>query len=293
MKSVKRKIVYCNLNCLLYRCFKTLIQIIILLLLSLIFPHKSLALSVSINNTNPNVITNTDQIIDIEALVSGVSDDYYFRVGMKQGSKYIGYSANNDGEWIKIDTMDNEKKDNRCHSYLKIEKGDSGVFNLKFKIGEENSIQNGSYVIKIHRFTTACGNADVAETAISILLPTPTATTTPTATATATATVTATVTSTAISTPTKTPTPTPTKSPTPTANPTETPVNTEEVLGDEYIVESDETSSPNPKIAGSTTTNNTKVVAFLFVYIGVIVLGFGLYNLYRKYRYEYNDTNDD
>lgn len=126
----------------------------------------------------------------------------------------------------------------------------------------------------------------------------------PQPTATSTSTATATATATAKPTPTQTSTPTPTKLPTSTAKPTETPINTEEVLGDEDVVEiddsefeflslSDETSSPNPKIAGSTTTNNTKVVAFLFVYIGVIVLGFGLYNLYRKYRYEYNDTNGD
>jgi hypothetical protein len=110
--------------------------------------------------------------------------------------------------------------------------------------------------------------------------PTSTPTSTPTQTTTATATATA------IPTKTSSPTPKPTTTSTPTA------ASTPEVLGEETSNEYNvtlsnfitQTPSSAPKVAGVSIKNNSKVLAFIFVYLGVIFLGFGGYNIYTKFK---------
>lgn len=112
-------------------------------------------------------------------------------------------------------------------------------------------------------------------TIISTYIPTTPPTTAPTQTATS------------------TPKPTPTKTPTPKPNPTENPAVTDEPINliseaDIKIVE----STPEGLVAGASISNNkTKVVAFIFVYIGLVCLGFGIYSLYKKIKLEYNLKN--
>lgn len=199
------------------------------LFLCLIFPQEtSAALSFLITGISPTTIDSKSQEIQVTIQVSSLpSGDSYFRAGIDNGSSYIGYIKNNNGDWIKLGTLSSDKENNQCANYYKITA--DGEYVLSIKIGDDNEILNGNHVVKAHRFTSTCGSysdsSEAPNLAINVSLPTPSPS--PTVT----------------STPTSTPTPTPTLTPTPTKTPTPTPVATK-------------TPSPAPRILAKATDNS-------------------------------------
>jgi len=97
------------------------------------------------------------------------------------------------------------------------------------------------------------------------------------------------------STPTKTPTPSPTKTPTPkpTATSTPTPSSSPEtsppevrVLGAEIVL------SPTPRV-GASDSKKIPAFAYVFIVVGVLVLGVGGYLLFVSSKKEYNGKTDE
>lgn len=233
-------------------------------------------MTLNINNVISDQVTDKDQEIKIDISISELpSGDSYLRIGMKNGSTYVGYIKNNSNEWVQLDTLSNDKSLVTCNKYFKV--NTDGVYTLSFKIGYENEISNGSQLLKIHRFTESCKTVyDVGDTTVNINLPTPTPSPTPTPTQTPTASPTNTPTST----PSPTPKPTPTKSTTPKSSPSSSPTSEPTNFISDTDVKIIE-NTPIGLVAGATDTKKSPVVAIIFIISGIVFLGYGAFLLYN------------
>lgn len=235
----------------------------------------------TINNINPSEISNKEQQIQVDTTLTGLpASDSYIRVSLDGGVSYVGYMKDNLDVWVKIDTLDNDKKDGQCVKYLKVNL--DGNYTLKFKIGSENNVTNETKVLKVHRFTDTCKTAsDIGDATITINLPTPTPSPTqaPTAQPTSAPTTTSTATTTPKPTPTKTSTPKATTTPTPTEEAIE---NNNDSNENQITIEL-ETNSPTPTglVAGAKTENKSKAVAIIFISAGIGFLGYCGYLIYN------------
>lgn len=185
---------------------KILSLIILLFLLFFFFPLRTLAaFSFSIDNVNPTTISSGSQEIDVSLTINDLPSESFFRVALQKtsGGSYYGYVRNNNGDWSAIQPLSGD-----CSVYYRVTDTSTTSLLLKFKLGEDTSVENGSYNLKAHRFTST-GNCSYTKAtndyAVTVSLSTPTSTPTIAPTPT-----------TAAPTPTKTPTPTPAKTPTPT-----------------------------------------------------------------------------
>lgn len=256
----------------------------------IVFPQKIYAITAIINSVDVSNITSKDQEILINTTISGsFPTEYYLRVGMKEGNKYVGYVKNNINEWIKIGTLDSDKIDNYCFNYFKIDS--EGEYVLKFKIGNEDEISNGSHIFKIHRFTPSCGSTDIAKISINVSLPTPIPTQTPSSTSSPTPT--------SVSSPTKTSTPTP--KPIATKRPTTKPIKTSQsessesgfVLSDISIGNDNSTPTPEGEVAGLSTSKNFPFQAVGLIISGMGFMGYGGFSLYKRSKNQYNDKSEE
>jgi hypothetical protein len=140
------------------------------------------AFDFSILQIIPAEINSKEQEVSVKIVVNSLpTGDSYFRASISSGSSYIGYVKNNDANWIKTGTLSSDKLDSRCTNYFKIS-GD-GEYLLSLKIGDDNEISNGIYVVKAHRFTSTCGSyiesGEESSQVLNIILPTPPPTPTP------------------------------------------------------------------------------------------------------------------
>ena len=160
---------------------KLLITFFFTLAIFLFFPREVFAaFSFSIVNAEPNSINSKDQEILVNlSIIDLPSGDSYFRVGIQRGNLYIGYIKNNKGEWVKLKSLSEDKESQLCQNYFKVTGGLSSL-SLSLKVGDDNEIENGSYNLRAHRFTSTCGSYaasnEAIPIAITINLPTPTPT---------------------------------------------------------------------------------------------------------------------
>jgi hypothetical protein len=164
---------------------------------------------------------------------------------------------NNINDWVKVETSQD------CKNYFKISDTATTSATFVVKVGENNQVSNGSYSIKLRRYTSTCASySDSDAHPIQINFPTPVPTQP------------AQVASSSTPIPTKSPTPMPTKTPTikPTSTPEvfETPSPTS-VLGLE-------TSVPNPE----PPKRKLPVLAIIITLVGVLFIGFSIYLAYKN-----------
>ncbi|MBI3093050.1 MAG: hypothetical protein HYZ02_02305 [Candidatus Levybacteria bacterium] len=181
-----------------------------LFFLFFLFPQKTFAaFSFSIDSTSAGVVSSGDQEVDVNLSIVDLPSESYFRVALQKesGGSYYGYVKNNNGDWVAIQPFSAD-----CSVYYRASDTSIISLQLQFKLGA-NEIDNGSYNLKAHRFTStgSCSSTKATnDYAVTVSLSTPTSTPTlvPTNTPVPTAT--------SVPTPTKTPTPAPVKTPTPT-----------------------------------------------------------------------------
>jgi len=135
-----------------------------------------------ISGVEPVQVSSKEDIIDVRIVVNSLpSGDSFFKAGIKNSNSYIGYIKNSDGDWVKIGSLSSDKNNGACKSYFKITS--DGEYILKIKIGDDNDLPNGEYVIKAFRFTSSCSSySDSSETEafkINVALPIPTPSPTP------------------------------------------------------------------------------------------------------------------
>jgi len=121
--------------------------------------------------------------LNITSLPSG---DSYFRVAFqKDDGSYFGYVMDNSGGWTPIQSLSGD-----CTGYYKLSDTSVTSLTLKFKIGDNATINNGTYKLKAHRFTSTCKTYYEATNntsyTITTSMPTPTSTTNPSPTTSAT-----------------------------------------------------------------------------------------------------------
>jgi hypothetical protein len=248
----------------------TIVGVMFLLLSS--FNNVEAAFSMNINSLTPTSVSSNEQEVTVTASISGLPNPSYFRAAWQKssGDTYFGYVKNNSGDWVKVQT------DQDCKNYYSVSDTTTTTLTLVTKIGDDNDPQNGSYSIKLRRYTASCGsNSDSDPFSISINLPTPPPTPTPNPPQTPTPSQAPDPTPT----PLKTPTPTPTRKPTPKPTPTPSP----EVLGSQ-------TDNPTPSTEAFVSTPTppspskfkTPIVAGVFIGLGIILVGAAGFLAYKK-----------
>ncbi len=166
--------------------------------------HAFAAFSLHIESIDPQSISSNDQPVTVKLIITDLPSESYFRIAWQEasGKPYFGYMKNNDGEWIKVDSGQD------CKNYYYVSELSTQSLVLVTKVGQENAVNNGDYLLKARRYTASCSSyTDSDPITVQINFPTPTPTPTPTPEPTSTPTQTPTPTST----PTKTPTPYPQK----------------------------------------------------------------------------------
>jgi hypothetical protein len=216
---------------------------------------------------NP-IVNSFDQEVAIEASISGLPNESYFRVEWQKsaGDTYFGYMKVGDS-WVEI----NPSQD--CKNYFRV--ADINTTSLSFltKVGEKTGLGSGGYNLKLRRYTSSCASySDSDPITLTLNLPTSTPTETPSP-----AVIPA-------PTPTKTPTPSPTKTrmPFPTKIPTTAPTAQENpegqradtagsVLGINF-------DSPSPSAVSRGISESKPIfLAFVLIGLGVIAIGVSIY----------------
>jgi hypothetical protein len=158
--------------------------------------------SFHIESIDPQSISSNNQEITVRLTLVDLPNESYFRIGWQEasGKPYFGYVKNNNGEWVKVDANQD------CKNYYHVSDLSTQSLVLETKVGEENAVNNGEYLLKARRYTASCSSyTDSEPISVQVNLPTPTPTSPPEPT----------------STPTRIPTPTPTSTKTPTPSPSE------------------------------------------------------------------------
>ncbi|GIW61414.1 MAG: hypothetical protein KatS3mg089_0266 [Patescibacteria group bacterium] len=162
------------------------------------------AFSFHIESIDPESVSSNDQEITVRLTLVDLPSESYFRIGWQEasGKPYFGYVKNNTGEWVKVDASQD------CKNYYHVSDLSTQSLVLVTKVGQENAVDNGEYLLKARRYTASCSSyTDSEPITVQVNLPTPTSTPTPTSPPEPT------------STPTRIPTPTPTSTKTPTPSP--------------------------------------------------------------------------
>ncbi|HJY98562.1 MAG TPA: hypothetical protein VJ227_02500, partial [Patescibacteria group bacterium] len=129
------------------------------------------AFSMNISSVSADSVSSNEQEVAVTASISGLPNPSYFRVAWQKssGDTYFGYVKNNTGDWVKI------YSDQDCKNYYSVPDIATTSLTLQTKIGDDNNPENGSYSLKIRRYTSSCASySDSAAFAVSINLPTPT-----------------------------------------------------------------------------------------------------------------------
>lgn len=246
------------------------------------FPKEVKALSLSISNLSPTINFNQEVEVDLLFSCSGCGDISYMRgVFFPSGTNYFGFTQNKDGNWIGTD--------NNRSLYYSISKDElieaswSGKIKVKPDSSDSAFLGTGEYLFKIGRYTSSTdSSADWSnELPVKIIGPTPSPTPAPTSA----------------------PTTAPTASPAPTSTPSQKPSATKTSVATIAAKETDipeiiieptsqtklidakvEFETPRGKVAGVSTENKSRVLAFAFFISGALFLGYGGYMLYNMNR---------
>ncbi len=232
------------------------------------FPQKvNAAFNFNISSPSATLINSGAQEIEVFLNITELPSESYFRLSLQKesGGSYYGYVQNNNNEWAKIQTLSGD-----CTSYFKITDLKTSLVILKYKIGDDLSLDNGNYFLKAHKFTKTCSSYTDGLNAISVTVSLPTPTPSPTPINTPTEAPTAN--------PTVKPTPTYSSTPKPTLKPTSTPTPTPNVLEPQVLSLSTTVSSPITQI---NTNKKSPVLAVVLISLGIGFLGYGGYLLYN------------
>ena len=233
------------------------------------------AFSLNISSITPDSVSYNEQEVTVNVSISGLPSESYFRIAWQEssGKPYFGYMKDNNGDWVRIESSQD------CKNYYKVSDTGTASLTLITKIGEENTINNGLYLLKARRYTASCSSyTDSDPFSIQINLPTPTPTNVPNS-----------------PTLTNTPTPKPTNSPTPTPKPTVTPTiiktisktpasnaanatptiissEIKDVLGNSTKSSVDKFEEPKKENKKEKLQENNNLLPIIFISIGVVFL---------------------
>ncbi len=239
----------------------------------------------SLQDLSDTNVTSNEQEVPTTGSISGLPSESYFRVAFQQssGQSYFGYMKNNVGDWVKIMTSQD------CHNYFKVSDASTSALILIVKIGEDNSVDNGNYTLKLRRYTSSCSSysdSNAIFVALNLPTPSPSPTLSPTSNPT----------STPIPSKTPSPSPTParTPSPKPTPTPSPTPLNTPEeaVLGESTVFPSPPATEPplnlteNPKI-------KLPLLAIGLIALGVGLIGFSVFSIIKSAKKSYTIESEN
>lgn len=130
----------------------------------------------SILSIDPTSVSSTEQEVVLTATISGLPSSSFFRAEWQKspGDTYFGYSKNNANNWTKV------QSDQDCTNYYSVTDINTNSLVLITKIGSDNILDNGSYSIKLRRYTGSCASSsDSDPISVQINLPTPTPTASP------------------------------------------------------------------------------------------------------------------
>lgn len=260
--------------------------VLVLMTLGLCVSDVLAAFSLSIVGGGASEIISKEQEMEVRILVSDLPDTSYFRVGIDSGNTYVGYMKNNDGQWVKLGTLTEDKNNLQCSQYFAVTT--NGEYVLNFKIGSDIDVANGSHILKVHRLRESCtADSLTAEVGVNVVLPTPAPVPTASPTPTPTATPAPTPSPTATAKPTTTPKPavkaTATAKATEAAEPSEENDEEEKVLG----VESGEVNEKEDEEKEAAGGGKLPWVAGTFVLMGLGLVGVGTYPFYSPYLRKY------
>lgn len=194
----------------------------------------------------------------------------------ESGGSYFGYVKNNSGDWSMIQPLSGD-----CTIYYRIIDTSTSSLALKFKVGDDATIDNGIYKLKAHRFTKTCTSNTEATNSATITVSFPTSTPTPTQTS--------------------TPVSTNTQTPTPTKTPTAIPVTVSTAIPTDVLGESTdsadlllETLTPLPTKKEVIRNKNAQVLGEnnfpkIMISLGIIfssACGILAFRAYRKHKNE-------
>jgi hypothetical protein len=236
------------------------------LFLILFYPGKTSAASFNFNiaSISANTISSGTQEIDVNLNISNLpTGDSYFRVALqKENGSYLGYVQSSNNDWSTIQTLGGD-----CTIYYKANDPATTSLTLKFKLGDDISLDNGNYKLKAHRFTSTCKSYSEATNDFNINVNLPTPTPTPT--------LEPTESPTGISTPTPTITPKPTPTPTLRPSPSVTKIlvaTKTAILG----TSSQSAKIQTPKVIASTvkvaSASKNNFLAAVLILLGIVFL---------------------
>lgn len=147
-----------------------------------LLPPKSLAaITLSVSNTPSTIDYQQDFSIDTNLSCSSSCSDSYLRgVFYPDGTKYFGFTKDNNNNW-------NNATANNCNSFFKVLSSDlqtgSWSGKLQFKVDKDSAYYDGpgEYFFKLGRYTASCGSP-IWSNEITIAITGPTPTPTPSAT---------------------------------------------------------------------------------------------------------------
>lgn len=225
---------------------------------------------------NP-IINSFDQVVNIEASISGLPSESYFRAEWQKSSGDIYFGYTKVGEvWMEVQPGQD------CKNYLHVSDVDTSSLSLLTKVGDNNSLTNGSHNLKLRRYTSSCASySDSDPISVILNLPLPTSTPTISPAPTHSPLPTKTLASTGTPVPTKliisTPLATSKINPEPTQNPDKTPEI--KVLGLEN------TAIPVPTGLDATKSgdakNNNIITAIILVGLGAVFISTSIYMTYK------------
>ena len=134
--------------------------------------------SFKIEDAKPDLVSFKNQEVEVLLNITDLPSESYFRVAWQKGEnkQYFGY-IKIDGNWVKIKSLRDD-----CSEYYHISDTSTNSATLITKIGEEEELTSGIYLLKAHRFTSTCKSYEASENTfeIAINLPTPEPTPLPT-----------------------------------------------------------------------------------------------------------------
>ncbi len=156
--------------------YKLTVFLIVFLAIFLFLPKEIFAVfSFKIKDAEPDLVSSKNQEVEVLLDITDLPSESYFRVAWQEGEnkRYFGY-IKIDGNWVKIKSLSDD-----CSEYYYISDTSTNSATLITKIGEEEELISGTYLLKAHRFTSTCKSYKTSENTFEIVVNLPTSTSSP------------------------------------------------------------------------------------------------------------------
>jgi len=111
------------------------------------------AYNFDIVSSDPTSISSKETEVNVTLNISSLPSESYFRVSFqKPNNDYFGQLKNDRGEWVKIKTLSTTE----CADYYKVSDTSATSIVITIKVGDDQNIDAGTYMIKAHRYTSTC-----------------------------------------------------------------------------------------------------------------------------------------